>query len=240
MASDAPHLMIAIPCRNDIRATVFPELIGCILDAALYWSRTYPTGRVSVQVYPRSHVVTARNAAVDQARADDVDWILWVDDDMSPPPQFLERLHGTGKDFVGAVAYKREPPYTPCVSRFVGDEAIPFDPEPDDGLIEADFTGFACILTHRAVVDAVYERTNGQAFQLRGKLGEDYFFCAQASIAGFQLHILSDLVVGHLADVVIGREHRRPYMQTDPATNKHTRNLPNIDGNRMETQWLAK
>jgi glycosyltransferase involved in cell wall biosynthesis len=205
----SPQLVIGMPCRAEIRASVFPQLLQCIIQAGAYWHRRYGDALVSTQIMARTHVVTARNAIVAEARELEAEWILWLDDDMSPPPDLLERLHSTGEPFVGAVAYKREPPYQPCVFRLDELKAVPFDPEPEAGLVDADLTGFACILTHRSVYDAVWDRTDGHPFALQGKnCGEDFYFCLQARKAGFQLRILADCTVGHAGDLIVGREHR--------------------------------
>lgn len=201
--------MIAIPCRNEIRAIVLPALVHCILQAASYWHRRYGEALVTTQIQPRAHVVTARNMAVAQARAESIDWILWLDDDMAPPPDLLQRLHETGEPFVGAVAYKREAPFAPCVYRIEEGHAVAFDPDPAAGLVDADLTGFACLLTHRSVFDAVWERTDGRPFQLPSDaMGEDLFFCVQARKAGLRLKIAADLVCQHAGDLLVGREHR--------------------------------
>ncbi len=203
-----PNLLIAIPCRNEIRALVFPHLVHTLLQGVSYWHREHGDALVTTNIQPRAHVVTARNVAVEEARAMGVEWILWLDDDMAPPPDLLARLHRTREPFVGALAYKRDPPYLPCVYRIAEGRAEPFDPDPTQGVVDADLTGFACVLTHRSVFDAVWERTDGHPFQLQGDIGEDFFFCLQARKAGFQLKIVADCVVGHATDLVIGREHR--------------------------------
>lgn len=205
-----PSLMIAMPCRAEIRAAVFPALLQCIISATSYWHRRFGDAMVTTQILPRTHVVTARNLIAAEARAGGIDWVLWLDDDMAPPADLLERLHGTARPFVGAVAYRREPPFQPCVARIVENRAEPFDPEPgpDGPVVPADLTGFACVLTHRSVLDAVWQRTDGRPFALVGDVGEDFHFCLQARKAGIQLHILSDCVVGHAGDLIVGREHR--------------------------------
>lgn len=215
----APHLLIAIPCRSEIRSSVFLDLVGCILQAACYWYRKHGEDAVvSFSVQPRAHVVAARNAAVEQALSTGVDWVLWLDDDMTPPHNLAELLVETGRDFVGAVAYRRDPPYLPCVGRIEGDKIVHFDPDPKDGLVRADVTGFACVLTHRRVLEAVCARTDGRPFAWRGDagIGEDYYFCLHAREAGVELHILSDVVVGHSTDIVIDRSHRLAYLDALP------------------------
>lgn len=216
--AEPAHLLIAMPCRNEIRSCVFGDLLGCMLHAASYWHRLHgERALVTFSIHPRAHVVTARNAAAQQALDTGATWVLWLDDDMSPPHDLLEVLHRTGCDFVGALAYKREAPHEPCVARFEEGVARFFDPEPDQELVSADLTGFACVLTHRRVVEAVHGRTNGKPFQLRGEVGEDFFFCVHAREAGFRLQIVPRVVVGHATDFIVGREQRVPFL-TAPST----------------------
>lgn len=211
----APHLLVAMPCRGEIRSCVVGDLIGCILCAASYWREVHGEhAPVSISVHPRAHVVVARNAIAAEARELGADWVLFLDDDMKVPHDLGPRLLETRCEFVAAVAYKREPPYEPCVARFVDGKAVPFDPEPADGLVTADLTGFACTLVHRRVLDLVWARTNGRPFQGRDGVGEDWFFCAHAREAGVQLHIVADLVVGHVTDHVVGRADRLPFLRT--------------------------
>lgn len=203
------HLLIAMPSRDVVSSTAFSHLVLCMLHAAFYWKRrTSGDAPITYHFQARSHVVEARTLAVQHASENDVDWILWLDDDMTPPADLLERLHGTGKSFVGAVAYKRDPPHEPCVSRLVENRAEFFDPDVRQDLVEADATGFACLLMHRSVWEAVCDRTDGRPFVYRMGLGEDVYFCAHAKAAGIQLYIVPDLVVGHVTNVAIGREHR--------------------------------
>lgn len=201
-------IMIVIPCRNEIRAVVFSDLVSCALHGAMFWASRFPGSAFQVQTFARAHVVEARNAATTIARDLGIEWVLWLDDDMAPPHDLLQRLIETGKDFVGAVAYKRAPPYEPCVGRMIDGKVEHYDPDPEEGLIEAEMTGFACVLTHRRVLDAVFEATEGRPFQWRPGMPEDSFFCYQARRLGIPIHILSSVVVGHAGDLVVGREHR--------------------------------
>ena len=204
------HLMIAMPSRDVVRSSALSHLVLCMLQAAFYWKRTqHGDAPITYFFQSRVHVVEARTLAVEHAHENDVDWILWLDDDMAPPPDLLERLFETGKQFVGAVAYKRDPPHEPCIYKIVEKTTEHIDPNPESGtVIEADATGFACLLMHRSVWEAVCQRTEGRPFTYRMGMGEDVYFCLQARAAGVQLYIVPDLVVGHVTDVAIGREHR--------------------------------
>lgn len=209
------HLMIAMPSRDVIRSAAFSHLVLCMLHAAFYWKRRH-AGDAPITYFfqSRAHVVEARTLAVEHARNAGVDWILWLDDDMAPPADLLERLFESGKTFVGAVAHKRDPPHEPCVYRIREGRAEHLEPGPDSPpLLEADATGFACLLMHRSVWEAVWTKTEGRPFAYRIGMGEDVYFCAHAAALGIQLYIVSDLVVGHVTDVVVGREHRLHALQ---------------------------
>jgi len=212
---EAPHLLVAMPCRGEIRSCVVADLLGCMLHAASYWQRLHgDQAIVSFSVHPRAHVVVARNEIVKEALELGAHWVLWLDDDMKPCADLAQRLLETGCEFVGAVAYKREPPFEPCVARLEDGKAVPFDPDPDAGLVAADLTGFACVLTHRRVLELVSARTEGRPFQGKDGVGEDWFFCAHARAAGVQLHIVADAVVGHLTDHVVGRADRLAFIES--------------------------
>ena len=92
--------------------------------------------------------------------------------------------------------------------RISGDAPITYFFQARSHIVEADATGFACLLMHRSVWEAVCDRTQGRPFAYRMGMGEDVYFCAQACAAGVQLFIVPNLVVGHATDVVIVREHR--------------------------------
>lgn len=207
-----PSLMFAMPCREEVRAAVVGDLFLCMLQGTLDFQRRHPGGSVTYHFQRRMHVVEARTMAVRDALERSMDWILWLDDDMAPPRDLLDRLLATGKDFVSAVAYQREPPFRPCVQRMVDDRGEPFDPEPGSGPVRADLAGFACMLTGRRVLEDVWKKTDGRPFASRMGLGEDLYFCLQARACGHELWVVPELVVGHVTDVVIGREQREAWL----------------------------
>jgi GT2 family glycosyltransferase len=217
--------MFAIPCRGEIKSSVFLDLVGTILQGTAYWYRTHGEDAVvSFSVQPRAHVVAARNAAVEQALATRADWVMWLDDDMSPsaPHDLVEQLHRTGHDFVGAVAYKREPPYLPCVARIEEGKIVPFDPDITQATVRADLTGFGCVLTQRRVLEAVCARTEGRPFAWRGDagIGEDFYFCLHAREAGVELYIVPGVEVGHATDLIVGRRQRLAYLDAQPTDGR--------------------
>jgi GT2 family glycosyltransferase len=210
--------MIALPCRAEIRAAVISDLFLAMMNGAFYWRQQHgPDAEVTFFVQARAHIVEARTMALDHARAHGVDWILFIDDDMAPPPDLLPRLAASGKEFVSGLAYRRDPPHEPCVYRVEDGRGIPLDLEATDDPVAVDATGFACLLMHRSVWEAVHDLTDGRPFQYRVGLGEDAYFCNRAREAGIQLWVVPSLIVGHLADVVIGSEHRRRALELSRA-----------------------
>jgi hypothetical protein len=219
MSEKPENLMVAIPCRGEIRAIVFSDLVSALMHGASYWSQRHPGGSFHVETYYRAHVVEARNTAYETARKNEVEWVLWLDDDMAPPFDLLAKLHGTGERFVGGMAYRRTYPHEPCVARYVGDVPEFFDPDPDAAIVKADLTGFACLLTHISVLDAVAESAGGTPFQMRPGLAEDHFFCYHARKLGLRLHIVPGAMVGHAGDVVVTRQHRQAALAERRAEN---------------------
>ena len=65
------------------------------------------------------HVVDGRSTLVENAIKDEADYLWFLDDDMVPPVNTLERLMAQMDanpeyDYIGALCYKKTPPYGPC------------------------------------------------------------------------------------------------------------------------------
>ena len=141
-----PDLVIGVACNKD----QCPEV----------WSR-YLSLRI-----PNMNVMwfTSTGAMTDRSRNEIVkwflgsraEWLLFLDDDVQPNPDTLERLLAHGKEFVAGVYYRRRPPCDPLMYYRMesGWYAPPL--EWDKGaVLKVDAVGMGCALINRSVFQKI-------------------------------------------------------------------------------------
>lgn len=95
-------------------------------------------------------------------RAEESEWLFFVDDDVELYDDTLIRLLSYEKPFVTGVYYRRSPPCEPLIYRRNKEDGwySPMLPEVDyttGELVEIDGCGLGCALIHRSVFEAVLE-----------------------------------------------------------------------------------
>lgn len=162
----------------------------------------------------------------------DFDYLVMLDDDHTFPPDAIWRLVASGKDVIGALAYRRmthadprQADHTSCVFRW-GD---PNDPEDGvmsvdglehTGLHRVDAIGFGMVAIKVEVLRGLQRAIKAKDLVITrdptkydnaervsrmfdfAKLGEDIGFCAKASRLGYEVWLDTDLILGHLGDPV--------------------------------------
>ena len=129
-----------------------------------------------------------------------VDWLFFLDSDMTPEPKTLLRLLSLDVPIAGALCYARLPPFSPVVG---------FGPGVWQGLLEggpfeAAWTGGAALLVRREVLEAM---APGPYFGPSSKgAGGDVDFCLRARAAGFSILIDPNVIVGHIGVVPVDAE----------------------------------
>jgi len=165
-----------------------------------------------------------RNVLVKKALELDADWILFLDADMTFPPDLVSTLIEdaiqNNASIVSGCYFKKHPPHA-CVSALKNHPQdpqllIPIDPaastesreEEASGprLLECDVIGMGAALVKREVFEAtphpwfeyeVYEKTGEMS------VTEDVPFCRKAQEAGFGIFTDVGLVCGHVGQVEI-------------------------------------
>ena len=149
----------------------------------------------AITVTARTVVHLARNKIVQKFLESGADYLFFLDDDMLCPSNIIERLIKHNVDIVSAIAFKRGEPYNSCAFK-KAPEGIMYNPiEPEQGLVEVDAVGAACMLVHRRVLEKMKD-----PWFTWGDYGEDIMFCRGAQEAGFKIWCDSDLVVGHIGE----------------------------------------
>jgi hypothetical protein len=154
-------------------------------------------------------VYDAREHIVDFMYQQDADYILFLDSDMVPPSDMLQKMLEADVPIITGMAFKRTPPFQPCFYTTVKinknfehtlESPVVF---PKEGLMEIQGCGLACCLVKREVFDAI-ERPY---FFPLPKIGEDLTFCLKARKKGFKMFVDLSIDVGHVAAMPIVREH---------------------------------
>lgn len=135
------------------------------------------------------------------------DYLFFLDSDMQPPPDIIDKLIAHDKPIVSAMAFKRLAPFTPCFFKKV--EVGKAEPllEYPKGLVEVEGVGMACCLIKREVL----EQTKKPMFFPMDRTGEDLVFCLRAREAGFKIYVDTTLDCGHVSSTTIREEHFKLY-----------------------------
>lgn len=144
----------------------------------------------------------------------DSDWLCWLDTDMVPPADMIDRLlEGADvelRPIIGALCFAGgRTKIVPTIYTFESvDGLIQSETQlayPPDRVIEVGGTGSACVLIHRSVFEKIAAQLGPdhplpwyQDVVVDGKdWGEDLVFCLRARGAGARVWIDTGVKVGH-------------------------------------------
>jgi hypothetical protein len=165
-----------------------------------------------------SDTAEARNYMTAMALDQKADWLLWLDADMTFPPETLIRLLNRGVPVVGADYRRRGPPHDRIALMLQPDDAPgPKNYEdgdgPSTGIVERAMLGLGVFLAHSEVFKKIeppwfiryWNLDHARPNNPWGFGTEDSFICARARAAGFQIWCDMDLSaeVGHLAEATV-------------------------------------
>lgn len=133
----------------------------------------------------------------------DYDWMLWLDTDIIPPIDILERGLTHGKPFIsGVYTYKGT---DSVVATWVVDKEkdlcsnVPFNKVIERGLkdeiIQIRGCGFGCVLLHKNVFTKIPFEWN-----LTSEQSEDIRYCQRCNEAGVEIWLDPKLMCLHLSD----------------------------------------
>lgn len=145
----------------------------------------------------------ARNMAAAAALEKGFTWLFFLDDDVIVPPDALQRLIGRGKDIVSGLYYRRLEPIMPVAMYKKPDKTNEFvtDFRPGE-ILEVDMVGAGALLIHRRVLERMekpwFQWTIGREdIPPHDRCSEDFYFCAKAKKAGFEIWLDSSVQCQH-------------------------------------------
>ena len=155
------------------------------------------SGNVSAMlIVPRLPVNQARSRITSSVQTSH---LLFVDDDMTFPPEALELLIAANKDIVSGLYVRRsqdQAKVQPCVFDYNG-KRFTFT-EPPAELAEVGGVALAFTLIKKTVIDKI-----GTAFRFDGTMGEDLEWIKRAKNAGFETWIEPRAVIGHINETTL-------------------------------------
>lgn len=147
-----------------------------------------------------------RNYMAVQALKNNSDYLLMIDDDMTFPPDVLDKLIEDQKDIIGVAYHPRSE--TGEIIKFLDEVVFVKIEQSDDpkykDTFECHATGTGIMLIKCEIFKKIprpwfmfeYHET-GQC-----KLGEDWFFCREAKKMGYKIFTNPKIKVGHLGEII--------------------------------------
>jgi hypothetical protein len=151
----------------------------------------------------------ARQEILNTALAEDFTHLLFLDDDMTFPPDTVGRLAAHGKRIVGVNAVRKR--QTVCLHTAVGMTGDLLDSRDRTGLEEVLRMGLGVVLIDLDAVRNIppphFE--GGWSPEVSDYTGEDYGFCRALIAAGEQIYIDHDLSrdIGHIGQAVYSHRY---------------------------------
>lgn len=202
-----PKVLIATPCTDMVYASY-------ALDLAALYKHSVEHGLDCGYVQNRGTIIPQqRHTLVAGAIEGGFTHILFVDSDMRFPRDALLTLLAHDKPIVAANYVRRRHPVLPTAEHFLdsGNRVFLFTDERSEGLAEVTFCGFGLVLIRMDVFATIpepwfqigYTKETGQY------VGEDFFFCAAARRAGYDILIDQELskVVKHTGSMEFTHAH---------------------------------
>ncbi len=195
-----PSVVIGIPYWGDVD----PDFTNSMLQMV----QPQGNGAVIFARTERTIIAPARNLIADRAIEYNSQFLCFIDSDMVFGGQTLMRLltRACSKDIdiIGGLAYKRRPPFEPCILNQKGNKwrycKVPYTP----GLYEVGAIGMGFTL----IKTSVFKDLKKPYFYLNSKgIGEDTTFCRNARKAGHRVFVDTTVQLGHLGERVIVDHH---------------------------------
>lgn len=181
----------------------FPVAWGFCLDEVIFtkWFVQF----LRWPVMPWDTLITAQSTYLPDARnivhrdflSTNLDYLIMLDSDVIPPPDFVGRLLAHKLPMVGGWYRKKADPYPPTVYDFerIDEEGVykyNIREQPGTGLESVDGAGAGCWMMHRDVAVAIGEKPYDM---LKG--GEDLELCRKVHAAGFETWIDWSVACAH-------------------------------------------
>jgi GT2 family glycosyltransferase len=194
--SRTPSVTIVMPLYGHVAPVVVVGLTALL-------SHSFRHGIVSDALFSEGALVDdARNQLVRRAFESnpEVSHLMWVDSDVIPPPDTVERLLAHDKEVVGGIYHQKEPPFPPLVY-----DLDPYRP------VESSFTGgelrrvggvgLGCALVRADVYQRISQHFRDiRWYELSYGTGEDVHFFERCRQVGIEVFVDPTVRCSHVRD----------------------------------------
>ena len=194
--------LIAVPCLDMVHTSFVRSFLGM--------AKTEDCHYTFIQ---NSLIYNARNIIAQNAIKGGFDRVLWLDSDITFPPDALVRLSedmDNGIDYVSGLYFMRTTPTQPVIysqvwwnvgaDGWVDTGRTAFDEYPQDDIFQIAGSGFGCVLTSVELLKKVVEQYGSPFTPLMG-IGEDLAFCWRVAQMGMKMYCDSRIKCGHIGQV---------------------------------------
>lgn len=156
---------------------------------------------------------TLRNDIVEKALAEGASHLIMMDVDMIYHPKTIVQLLSRGLPVVGALCFRRYPPFDSLMLRVDGERYKSVDEWDEGELIEVDATGAGCLMFDMSI----FRRMPRPWFRFQKNpdngavIGEDVGFCQDLKAAGYRIFVDTSIPSDHLTTMAVSRQTNRLY-----------------------------
>lgn len=199
-------ILIAVPCMDMVSAR-FASSLATLKKGV---------GDCIVSFIIGSLVYDSRNRLAEYAVRIDADYILWLDSDMTFPPDVLERMmkvmdENKDIDILTGLYFRRSTPFTPVAFDVLETDEkgeLVFENMDDvpDGIREVAGCGFGCVLMKTDCLFDIAGKEGPVWFSPLANVGEDCAFCMRARKYGYKIYIDPSIEFGHMGYAAVTRQ----------------------------------
>lgn len=197
-----PKIMIAIPVYDKVEPDFMASLFGMAMPK---------NTKVAMEIGSIIHI--ARDRLLRRAMDENMDYIMWLDSDMTFGQDTLVRLLDDAegrKPFVSGIAFTRSIPTRPVFAKKLTYRKLtkeiksePYLDYPEDSLFQVEAVGLAVALIKVDMLKQITLKYRESPFEpLPGGMGEDWSMCWKARQCGFPIWCDSRVKTGHIGKMV--------------------------------------
>jgi hypothetical protein len=186
-----------------------PSVLVCILTRELVttaWSKGFKDlqipGGGTYAFFSGMPFDHARNMACERALEHGFQWLFFLDDDVIPPVDTIQRLINNGGDIVSGLYYRRAEPIVPVMIMEKNNERVWVTDFKPGATLSVDMVGAGCLLIHRRVLESVSKPwfewlLDRPDLPENQRCSEDFAFCRKAKQHGFQVQVNTSVTCKH-------------------------------------------